>query len=126
MASHLGIHSEYAHFHEGFSQEALFSKYSQSRVFLYGSHTECQPLVLLDSMASGTPFISRASGSIPFMSGGISVTTEEEAASALNLLLKNQDAWEQLSDAGRNEAMEKHSPDIVGEAMLAMLIRYLN
>ncbi|MBT8552003.1 glycosyltransferase family 4 protein [Polynucleobacter paneuropaeus] len=124
MAAHLELDPNYVHFHEGLSQDALMDKYTNSSVFLYGSHTECQPLVLLDAMAAGTPFISRASGSIPYMSGGVVASSEIDAAKTLNLLLKNQEDWEKISNAGRHEALERHSPDSVKRAILRTLLKF--
>jgi len=124
LASHLGLDPDYVHFHEGLSQADLLDKYSKARLFVYGSHTECQPLVLLDAMATGTPFISRATGSIPLMGGGISVHTEAEATQAMNYLYENKVEWESLSQAGQSQARDKHSPDKVRGLLMAALTKF--
>ena len=117
----LGIQSEYVHFHAGLNQDELFDRYLQSYLFLYGSHTECQPLVILDSMAAATPFVSKSSGSIPSMGGGISVSSEYEAAKAIECLYVNRGEWARLSKFGRDEAINKHSPDRVRELLISAL-----
>ena len=121
LAAHLGLNPHYVHFHEGLSQANLLNRYSRARLFVYGSHTECQPLVLLDAMATGTPFISRKTGSIPSMHGGVVVQSEPEAIEAMNFFYENKDEWEHLSKAGQSQAREKHSPDKVKILLLEAL-----
>jgi glycosyltransferase involved in cell wall biosynthesis len=124
LASNLGLDPNYVHFHEGMSELDLVGKYSKARLFIYGSHTECQPLVILDAMATGTPFISRASGSIPLMRGGIVVYSDAEAASAMNDLYDNQQGWESLSQEGRADARSKHSPAKVEKLLMTALANF--
>ena len=124
LASHLELDPKYVHFHEGLSQAELLERYSNARLFLYGSHTECQPLVILDAMATGTPFISRATGSIPFMRGGLVVHSEAETAIAMNDLYDNREGWEALSQAGERQAREKHSPEKVKELLMTALEKF--
>lgn len=124
LASHLELEPKYVHFHEGLSQAELLDRYSKARLFLYGSHTECQPLVILDAMATGTPFISRATGSIPFMRGGLMVHSEAETAIAMNDLYDNREGWEALSQAGERQAREKHSPEKIKELLMTTLNKF--
>ena len=121
LSTCLGLDPRWVQIHEGISQSDLLDEYSKARIFLYGSHTECQPLVLLDSMAAGTPFISRASGSVPFMKGGIAVRSEEQAAEVIDRLYKSESEWSRLSAAGQNEIIENHSPDKVMKLLSAAL-----
>ncbi|QWD37537.1 glycosyltransferase family 4 protein [Polynucleobacter paneuropaeus] len=121
LSTCLGLDPRWVQIHEGISQSDLLDEYSKARIFLYGSHTECQPLVLLDSMAAGTPFISRASGSVPFMKGGIAVRSEEQAAEVIDRLYKSESEWSRLSAAGQNEVIENHSPDKVMKLLSAAL-----
>ena len=122
LAESLGIRGEYVSFHEGISGAALIEEYTRSVALLSGSYTECQPLVLLDSMATGTPFVARSSGCIPTMSGGHGVRTEVEAASAIDLLITGGIEWTHLSSAGRNEAELKYHPDKVGQNLISALL----
>ena len=71
----------------------LLKEYSKSLAFILGSRTECQPLVILDAMASGTPYISRSTGCIDLIPGGIAVKNEEKAARSLDKILENEEAW---------------------------------
>jgi 1,2-diacylglycerol 3-alpha-glucosyltransferase len=113
LAVKLGIKNEYIEFFEGVSGTALIAEYEKSIIFLYGSYTECQPLVLLDSIATGTPYISRRSGSIPCILGGYSVKSITEAAIRINELISDHKTWEKFSITGKNYAIDNHSQESV-------------
>lgn len=117
LAESLHISSDFLSFHENVPVDELLNEYAKAIVFLYGSHTECQPLVLVDAMAAGTPFVSRASGCIPFLAGGLAVRKEAEAATAIDYLLDDGNARLQLSLAGRNEANSRHHPEVFAESL---------
>ena len=121
LASSLKLDPHFVHFYHGLDQAALFKHYVESQLFLYGSHTECQPLVLLDAMATGTPFISKKSGSIPFLQGGVAVQTAAEAGRVIDRLLEDQNEWSLLSTAGRNDARDHYSPDRVRNSLMIVL-----
>jgi len=93
----------------GLSGAALFERYRQALGLISGSHTECQPLVLLDAMAAGTPFVARATGCIPGMRGGVSVKTVKEAAVAIDALF-DEGHWQMLSQAGLTAANTTYHP----------------
>lgn len=120
----LGIDERFVSFHEGVSGEELLEQYRGARVFLYGSHTECQPLVLLDAMASGTPFVSRASGCIDTMAGGVAVADERQAARELDRLLVDGTWWQHQQAAAR-EGVRAHSHASVSVQWGAALERVL-
>lgn len=110
LATRLDISPDYLSFHEGVSGENLVSQYLKARLFLCGSHTECQPLVILDANATGTPFIARKTGCLSTMPGGYAVASPREAASCMDDLLLSPAKWSELSDAGRKAAFDQHHP----------------
>lgn len=122
LALSLGISNEYLSFHEGVSGAALIEEYKHSIAMISGSHTECQPLVLLDAMATGTPFVARLTGCIQSLPGGVGVGSEVEAANAINRLIKDGVEWSRLSNAGRECAKMKHHPDNVGKVLVSALL----
>lgn len=122
QAAKLGIKDDYISFHEGVSGAALLEECSRSIMLLSGSQTECQPLVLLDSMAAGTPFVARSTGCITSLSGGVGVRTEVEAARMIDQLLSDNVEWACLSDAGKKEVAEKNLPDSVGRKLISALL----
>jgi len=113
LAKELGLLDDSVIFNYGFSGELLAKEYEDAKVFLSGSHTECQPLVILDANAAGTPFIARATGCIDLMAGGVSVESEQQMANKINLLCFSSGAWGELSFAGRDRAIKSHHPDVV-------------
>ena len=123
LALQLGLNAELVSFHEGVAKEDLLDEYRRSKILISGSHTECQPLVLLDAMATGTPFVARSCGCIPFLAGGIGVQTESQAAGAVDKLLADQTAWEMLRREGRHSAASTYHPDVVGRLLVALLTR---
>lgn len=115
---HLGIKSDYIEFYERVTGEHLIKEYLKSLLFLSGSVTECQPMVLLDASATGTPFIARQTGCIKEMMGGRSVVSPENMAEKINYLISHCDEWSKLSAAGRSEASRLYSPDVVAEKLV--------
>lgn len=107
----LGLQEDSVVFHEGISGEALVDAYCQSRLVLSGSYTECQPLVLLDANAAGTPFIARSTGCIVNMPGGVAVNNWQEMAYQLDQLKDGGPSWESLAVAGRQAAVDIHHPE---------------
>ena len=94
----------------------------QARLVLSGSHTECQPLVLLDANAAGTPFVARTTGCIATMPGGVAVRTWEEMAHQLDLLTDGGQSWQSLADAGRKAARDIYHPDHTARQLLDALV----
>lgn len=109
----------------GVSGAALFERYRQALGLISGSHTECQPLVLLDAMAAGTPFVARATGCIPSMRGGVAVETVKEATSAINALF-DENHWQVLSQAGYEAASTTYHPSKVSDQLWSALQGFVN
>ena len=122
LSHQLGLSAESVVFHEGVSGEALLAAYCQARLVLSGSHTECQPLVLLDANAAGTPFVARMTGCIATMPGGVAIRTWGEMAHQLDLLTDGEQSWQSLSDAGRKAARDIYHPHRTGRQLLEALI----
>jgi 1,2-diacylglycerol 3-alpha-glucosyltransferase len=112
----LGIADDMLTFHVGVSGADLFKYYRQALGFISGSHTECQPLVLLDAMAAGTPFVARATGCIPGMWGGMSVKTAKEATVEIDALFDERH-WQVLSQAGVKAARTTYHPQVVSQQL---------
>ena len=121
LARRLGLREDSVVFHEGVSEEALIAAYCQAQLVLSGSHTECQPLVLLDANAAGTPFVARTTGCIATMPGGVAIRTWEEMAHQLDALTDGGPPWHSLSDAGRQAAKDIHHPDHTARRLLDAL-----
>lgn len=117
LAEVLGIREGMAEFRVGVSGTQLISEYKNAIAFVSGSQTECQPLVLLDAMATGTPFVARATGCIPGLSGGVTVRTPYDAAKAIDSLMLDEANWHSFSETGRKAAIDDYLPDTVGRRL---------
>lgn len=58
-------------FNYGMREDDILSLYSSSDLFISASKTECQPLVILQAMAYGVPFLSSAVGCVDELPGGL-------------------------------------------------------
>lgn len=122
LGHQLGLDEESLVFHEGVSGEALMAAYCQARLILSGSHTECQPLVLIDANAAGTPFVARTTGCIATMPGGVGVATWEGMARQLDALTDDGAQWQSMADAGRQAARDVYHPDHTARQLLQALV----
>jgi len=123
LAGELGLDADLVTFHQDTDKETLLEEYRKSRVLISGSRTECQPLVLLDAMAAGTPFVARACGCIPYLPGGVAVRTDSEAGASLDSLLADPTAWRAMSEEGISAANAKFHPGVVGDALHEFISR---
>lgn len=121
LASRLGLKEDQVIFHTGVTGDELMAVYCQSRLVLSGSYTECQPLVLLDANAAGTPFIARSTGCIATMPGGVAVGTWEEMAKKLDALVEGGPHWNSLAEAGRQVAKNVYHPTHTAKQLLSAL-----
>ena len=117
----LGLGESSVTLHEGVAGEALIAEYGRSRLVLSGSHTECQPLVLLDANATGTPFVARSTGCIDCMPGGVGIGAWQDMAKRIDALLDDAPAWQALADAGRRAARDIYHPDHTSRLLLNAL-----
>jgi glycosyltransferase involved in cell wall biosynthesis len=63
---------------------------------------ETQPIVLLEAMASHTPFISTNTGCVTELPGGIVVQTETEMADQIRNLMNSPTRRQNLGETGWN------------------------
>jgi glycosyltransferase involved in cell wall biosynthesis len=94
-------------FLEHVPREKVVAVYHEADLFLFGSLLECFPLVILEAMASRTPFISTNVGCVNSLPGGVVVSSVEEMAKTLAKLAQADEDWKILSEAGR-KAWEKN------------------
>src|SRR5690606_6234679 len=122
LAAELGLGREAVIFRSGVAGEDLLAEYTRAKLVLFGSYTECQPLVLLDAMATGTPFVSKNTGCIAQLAGGMPVSTPEQAAREIDKLLENNHEWAKASAAGMRAAAADHSLERNCDRLLQVLM----
>ncbi len=75
---------------------------------------EGSPIVILEAMAAGIPWLSFGAGCAREHTGGLIVSDLDEMVEKLHLLLGDQQFRHSLGHAGQRRIMEKHSWDAVG------------
>lgn len=85
-------------------------------IFLFPTKAETQPLVLIESMAAGKPFISMDRGCISDFAGGTVVQTEPEMVKEIQRLALNADLRAKLGAQGRRDFLAKYTKQSVVDA----------
>ena len=93
----------------------IISAFKAADIFLNGSKTECFPLVILEAMASETPFISTEVGCVPDLPGGFTAKTEIQMIEMMQRLTKNEQERKDLGAAGKNACKSIYSWEIIGQ-----------
>jgi len=124
LVCQLGLQKGQVVFHEGVYGEPLLEAYSCSRLLLSGSHTECQPLALIDANATGTPFVARSTGCITKMPGGLAVHSVQDMTGQIDVLVKEDSIWQALADAGREAALNTYHPARTTQMLLTALSEF--
>lgn len=105
------------------SREAIVSAYCAADLFVCPSKWELQPLVILDAMAAGVPFVTADVGCVSDFPGGMVVRGEADMASKIAQLLADSQLRRRLGQAGRLAAESLYNWDAVGEQYEALLSR---
>lgn len=87
--------------------------YRTADLFVLNATAETQPLVILDAMGAGVPFICSDVGCVTDFPGGLIVRNEAQTVAAIHRLLDDPELCRQLGAAGRAEAGRLYSWDKV-------------
>lgn len=90
------------------SRPAVVSAIQEADILVSTSSREANSLVLLESMAAGTPWVSFDVGSASENVGGIVVKDLDEMTEAVKGLLKDPERRRSLGQEGRARAIERH------------------
>lgn len=90
-------------------KNAIAAAYQACDVFLLSAKAETQPLVLLDIMACGKPFLSTDTGCVAELPGGVIVRSESEMSRAILKLAANPPLRIQLGSEGRTGAEQDYN-----------------
>ena len=93
----------------------VISAIQEADLVIVTSSREASPLVVLESMAAGTPWVSFDVGCVREHVGGIVVRNAEEMASGAAFLLDHPEVRTGLGQDGRRRARERHDWDAIAE-----------
>lgn len=94
---------------EKLSEEELQAAYYEASVFVSATYTEVQPLMLLDAMSVGLPFLCRDVGGISELEGGVCFKNKTDFKEKLQWLLKSSLLRELLGKAGKKAVLKSHN-----------------
>nr|WP_231126649.1 glycosyltransferase family 4 protein [Motilibacter aurantiacus] len=105
---------------EGVPRAEVVQLYKDADVFLFGSRIECAPLVLIEAMAAGLPFVTTSAGNArDYADAGI-VTDEAGLADGLRTLLADPALRGRLGARGRERWTQQHRWSDVVDAYAAL------
>jgi L-malate glycosyltransferase len=89
-------------------RQTLIDAYQQADVFVIPSEVEAAPLVVLEAIAAGLPWVSFDVGNVSELSGGIVVQNEKQMRAAILELQHSPTLCQQLSAAGQKQVVERY------------------
>ncbi len=96
---------------EGKNRAALEPTFAAADLLLITSHSkEAQPIVAVDAMAKGLPFVSTKVGCMPEFEGGL-IAPAEELASAVQTICQSGETYMHFSKAATHYSRERLSRD---------------
>ncbi|HEY4248053.1 MAG TPA: glycosyltransferase family 4 protein [Lacunisphaera sp.] len=114
------IFSDRVLLHDRATRKEVVSAVKEADVLAVTSSREAAPLVLLESMAAGVPWVSFRVGSVEDNAGGIVVDTELEMVHAMQSLLKDRKAARALGEAGRKQILQRHDWRTIAKAHIEL------
>jgi glycosyltransferase involved in cell wall biosynthesis len=93
----------------GLPASEILSAYREADIFVQASVKDTFPLVILDAMASSTPFVSTDVGCVGELPGGIVARRKQELSAAIKQVAGNPDLRKQLGAAGRKACESSYS-----------------
>jgi len=100
-------------FLEKLDRPTTLAAYTACDVFLLAADAETQPIVLLEAMAAGQPFVTTNVGCVTELPGGIVANNEAGLSEALVTLQNSPEKRKQLGDLGKAAVMRDFTKEKV-------------
>lgn len=94
---------------------------SECILLLSTSITEVLPLVILEGMSAGTPFLAPNVGLIPDLKGGLVCFNDIDFVEKIQTVTSNAEVWEMLSEEARHCFDSYYKPDVVKQQLSAVV-----
>jgi glycosyltransferase involved in cell wall biosynthesis len=103
------------------SREWTVSAFQEADLFVFGSRIESSPLVILESMAAGKPFVSTNCGDVSDRKEfGSIIKSEEEMAAEIDRLLGDAELRTQLGREARRAWSDTYAWEKIAERYEAL------
>lgn len=100
-------------FLEGISRGETQAAFACCDIFLLTAKQETQPIVIIETMAAGKPWISTPTGCVPEMEGGVVADGSDALASNLNRIATDPIIASSLGSIGRKAAVENYRESVI-------------
>ncbi|MDX6767754.1 MAG: glycosyltransferase family 4 protein [Candidatus Methylacidiphilales bacterium] len=107
---------------ERLSREDVLEAYLECDMTLLSAREETQPIVLIESMAAGKPWISTDTGCVRNLPGGVVVSGETEMTEMMRQMLDKPDWAAELGRQGRRAAEAQYNWGRVLDAQEKLLL----
>ena len=113
-------------FLESLGREEIVSAFRYCDVFVLSAKSETQPIVILEAMACGKPFISTNTGCVTEFKGGLVVNNLEQMAQKMTFLAQNVDIMHSLGQQGMTYFNQFCSPKTTRQQWLNLIEEVVN
>jgi glycosyltransferase involved in cell wall biosynthesis len=121
-AMRLGVSTQ-VRFHASLPRDLVCAAYRNADLVVCSSLWESGPIVLLEAMASETPFISVDVGFAKYLKGGVIVDSETFMAHEMDRLLADASLRRALGTAGRGQCEREYSWDAVMKKYDSLILK---
>lgn len=113
-------------FYDTLSREETLNYLTRASLFLHGSKLEAFPVVILEAMATGTPWICTEVGNVKELAGGIIIKDEQNMPVAIDTLLKDQAYYARLSAEGLDAIKSYYTWPIITKFLESIITKIHN
>ncbi|MEZ4902598.1 MAG: glycosyltransferase family 4 protein [Spirosomataceae bacterium] len=95
--------------------EEMVAAYTEAILFVSATYTEVQPLVLLDAMTAGLPFLCRNVGAVSTLEGGLCFKNDTDFKQKVVELLGSASLRKKLGKEGKEATQIKYNWEKIGQ-----------